>query len=250
MGVDRRRDGWCRGWDVPRQPRAEACARSVISARVGADFLGERSVPIVRARALQSFRVNCTPARTGGRCVQHRQSRTGFGRSRFRRQRCGLSGSGNSAAPGRQSQMRSCSRPERGRPSHRTTVLRRDDRPGVQGVGSPTRDVVDLRRTYSLWSHEREVPGKVIAQLMGHAHVDTTLNVHAGDRRRATNGRPLSTTHCSRLLTDRPTLVPPLRRFSGRVGALQDSSRLASSRRREAAWLRTAGRGHFRECPS
>lgn len=34
-----------------------------------------------------------------------------------------------------------------------------------------------LRRTYSSW-HEKAVPGKVIAQLMGHSKVDTTLNVY------------------------------------------------------------------------
>ena len=36
-----------------------------------------------------------------------------------------------------------------------------------------------LRRTYSSWAHEKGVPGKVIAQLMGHAKVDTTLNIYA-----------------------------------------------------------------------
>jgi integrase len=35
-----------------------------------------------------------------------------------------------------------------------------------------------LRRTYSSWAHEKGVPGKVVAQLMGHAKVDTTLNVY------------------------------------------------------------------------
>jgi len=33
-------------------------------------------------------------------------------------------------------------------------------------------------RTYSSWAPEKGVPGKVIAQLMGHAKVDTTLNVY------------------------------------------------------------------------
>jgi integrase len=46
-----------------------------------------------------------------------------------------------------------------------------------------------LRRTYSSWAHEKGVPGKVIAQLMGHAKVDTTLNVYTqvmdGSLRRA-----------------------------------------------------------------
>jgi integrase len=35
-----------------------------------------------------------------------------------------------------------------------------------------------FRRTYSSWAHEQGVPGKVVAQLMGHAKVDTTLNVY------------------------------------------------------------------------
>jgi integrase len=46
-----------------------------------------------------------------------------------------------------------------------------------------------LRRTYSSWAHEKGAPGKVIAQLMGHAKVDTTLNVYTqvvdGSLRRA-----------------------------------------------------------------
>jgi hypothetical protein len=37
---------------------------------------------------------------------------------------------------------------------------------------------VAFRRTYSSWSHDKGVPGKVVAQLMGHANVDTTLNVY------------------------------------------------------------------------
>ena len=46
-----------------------------------------------------------------------------------------------------------------------------------------------LRRTYSSWAYEKVVPGRVIAQLMGHAKVDTTLNVYTqvidGSLRRA-----------------------------------------------------------------
>jgi integrase len=29
-----------------------------------------------------------------------------------------------------------------------------------------------------MWAHEHGVPGKVVAELMGHAEVDTTLNVY------------------------------------------------------------------------
>ena len=35
-----------------------------------------------------------------------------------------------------------------------------------------------FRRTYSSWSHDKGVPGEVVAQLMRHANVDTTLNVY------------------------------------------------------------------------
>ena len=35
-----------------------------------------------------------------------------------------------------------------------------------------------FRRTYSSWSHDKGVPAKVVAQLMGHANIDTTLNVY------------------------------------------------------------------------
>jgi len=32
-----------------------------------------------------------------------------------------------------------------------------------------------LRRTHSSWAHDKGVPAKVVAQLMGRAKVDTTL---------------------------------------------------------------------------
>jgi len=53
------------------------------------------------------------------------------------------------------------------------------DLSGVRVAGTPARDVAHLQgRTYSSWSHDEGVPGKVVAQLMGHANVDTTLNVY------------------------------------------------------------------------
>jgi integrase len=33
-------------------------------------------------------------------------------------------------------------------------------------------------RTYSSWAHEKGVPGKEFAQLMGHTKVDTSINVY------------------------------------------------------------------------
>lgn len=40
------------------------------------------------------------------------------------------------------------------------------------------RSWLTFRRTYSSWSHDKDVPGKVTAQPMGHANLDTTLNVY------------------------------------------------------------------------
>jgi integrase len=57
-------------------------------------------------------------------------------------------------------------------------VLRRFIFPACKRLGLPRVTWLTLRRTYSSWSHDRGVPGKVVAQLMGHANVDTTLNVY------------------------------------------------------------------------
>ena len=35
-----------------------------------------------------------------------------------------------------------------------------------------------FRRTYSSWAHDKDVPGKIVAELMGHAKVDTTRNIY------------------------------------------------------------------------
>jgi integrase len=57
-------------------------------------------------------------------------------------------------------------------------VLRRTIFPACKALDLPRATWLTFRRTYSSWSHDKGVPGKVIAQLMGHAHVDTTLNVY------------------------------------------------------------------------
>lgn len=57
-------------------------------------------------------------------------------------------------------------------------VLRRTIFPACEALDLRRATWLTFRRTYSSWSHEKGVPGKVIAQLMGHAHVDTTLNVY------------------------------------------------------------------------
>ena len=35
-----------------------------------------------------------------------------------------------------------------------------------------------FRRTYSSWAHDKGVPAKVVALIMGHTKVDTTMNVY------------------------------------------------------------------------
>jgi integrase len=65
-----------------------------------------------------------------------------------------------------------------GKPISPNNVLRRSIFPVCEPLGLPHATWLTFRRTYSSWSHDKEVPGKVVAQLMGHANVDTTLNVY------------------------------------------------------------------------
>ena len=58
-------------------------------------------------------------------------------------------------------------------------MLRRWVGPAAAKLQLPTVSWLTFRRTYSSWAHDKGVPGKVIAALMGHARVDTTLNVYA-----------------------------------------------------------------------
>ena len=76
-----------------------------------------------------------------------------------------------------------------GKPISPNNVVRRWIIPACETLGLERVTWLTLRRTYSSWAHEKGVPGKVIAQLMGHAKVDTTLNVYTqvvdGSLRRA-----------------------------------------------------------------
>ena len=65
-----------------------------------------------------------------------------------------------------------------GKPISPNNVLRRSIFPACEAAGIPRATWLTFRRTYSSWSHDKGVPGKVVAQLMGHANVDTTLNVY------------------------------------------------------------------------
>ena len=51
-------------------------------------------------------------------------------------------------------------------------------RTAADGLGLPAVSWLTFRRTYSSWAHAKGVPGRVVAVLMGHAKVDTTLNVY------------------------------------------------------------------------
>ena len=57
-------------------------------------------------------------------------------------------------------------------------VLRRSIFPTCTALELPRCTWLTFRRTYASWSHDKGVSGKVVAQLMGHANVDTTLNVY------------------------------------------------------------------------
>ena len=65
-----------------------------------------------------------------------------------------------------------------GTPISPNNVLRRSIFPACDRLGLPHATWLTFRRTYSSWSHDKGVPGKVVAQLMGHTNVDTTLNVY------------------------------------------------------------------------
>lgn len=76
-----------------------------------------------------------------------------------------------------------------GKPISPNNVLRRWVYPACEAVGARRASWLTFRRTYCSWAHEKGVPAKVVAQLMGHAKVDTTLNIYTqvvdGSLRRA-----------------------------------------------------------------
>jgi integrase len=65
-----------------------------------------------------------------------------------------------------------------GKPISPNNVLRQQIFPACDALGFKWATWLTFRRTYSSWAHAKGVPGKVVAQLMGHAKVDTTLNVY------------------------------------------------------------------------
>ncbi len=69
-----------------------------------------------------------------------------------------------------------------GKPISPNNVLRRWVFPACDALGLTRASWLTFRRTYSSWAHDKGVPGKVLAQLMGHAKVDTTLNIYTAPR--------------------------------------------------------------------
>lgn len=65
-----------------------------------------------------------------------------------------------------------------GKPISPNNVLRHWVFPACDRLQLPRASWLTFRRTYASWAHDKGVAGKVVAQLMGHANVDTTLNVY------------------------------------------------------------------------
>jgi integrase len=65
-----------------------------------------------------------------------------------------------------------------GKPISPNNVLRRWIWPACQAADLQRVTWLTFRRTYSSWAHDKGVPAKVVAQMMGHTKVDTTMNVY------------------------------------------------------------------------
>ncbi len=65
-----------------------------------------------------------------------------------------------------------------GKPISPNNVLRRWVWPACQAADLQRATWLTFRRTYSSWAHNKGVPAKVVAQVMGHTKVDTTMNVY------------------------------------------------------------------------
>lgn len=66
-----------------------------------------------------------------------------------------------------------------GKPISPNNVLRRWVFPACAELGIPNASWLTFRRTYASWAHQQGVPGKVLAELLGHEKVDTSVNVYS-----------------------------------------------------------------------
>jgi integrase len=65
-----------------------------------------------------------------------------------------------------------------GKPISPNNVIRTWVWPACEAAGLQRATWLTFRRTYSSWAHDKGVPPKVVAAIMGHTKVDTTLNVY------------------------------------------------------------------------
>ena len=65
-----------------------------------------------------------------------------------------------------------------GKPADSNNILNRHLAPACVALKLPRTTWLTFRRTYSSWAHDKGVPDKITAELMGHANVYTTLNVY------------------------------------------------------------------------
>ena len=65
-----------------------------------------------------------------------------------------------------------------GKPISPNNVSRRWIFPACAKLKLPNASWLTFRRTYASWAHAKGVPGKIVAQLMGHTNADVTINVY------------------------------------------------------------------------
>ena len=65
-----------------------------------------------------------------------------------------------------------------GKPISPNNVLKRWVWPACEAADLRRVTWLTFRRTYSSWAHDKGVPAKVVALIMGHTKVDTTINVY------------------------------------------------------------------------
>src|SRR6266516_4036777 len=68
----------------------------------------------------------------------------------------------------------------RGKPENGNNILRRYVYPACDAAGVPRANWLTFRRTFSTWSHQRGIPVKDIAEMMGHADVDMQFTYTVG----------------------------------------------------------------------
>lgn len=64
------------------------------------------------------------------------------------------------------------------KPISPNNVLRRWVYPACLALGIPKVSWNAFRRSYLTWAHEKNVPAKIAAKIVGHTNVNTTLNVY------------------------------------------------------------------------